>query len=102
MPLLILNQAENENYFKFLLLMILIYTFISLKFPKPLITIYYYYLLFIEHLESLTEEKIPWFIMKLDGITPQDKKYTVLYVQEVVTQPKILNRTILSNLIHVT
>ena len=26
----------------------------------------------------------------------------VLYVQEVVTQPKILNRTILSNIIHVT
>ena len=26
----------------------------------------------------------------------------VLYVQEVVTQPRILNRTILSNLIHVT
>ena len=26
----------------------------------------------------------------------------VLYVQEVVTQPKILNRTILSNMIHVT
>ena len=26
----------------------------------------------------------------------------LLYVQEVVTQPKILNRTILSNLIHVT
>ena len=25
----------------------------------------------------------------------------LLYVQEVVTQPKILNRTILSNLIHV-
>ena len=28
--------------------------------------------------------------------------YSVLYVQEVVTQPKILNRTILSNIIHVT
>ena len=26
----------------------------------------------------------------------------VLYVQEVVTQPKILNRTILYNLVHVT
>ena len=26
----------------------------------------------------------------------------ILYVQEVVTQPKILNQTILSNLIHVT
>ena len=26
----------------------------------------------------------------------------ILYVQEVVTQPKILNRTILSNLVHVT
>ena len=26
----------------------------------------------------------------------------VLYVQEVVTQPKTLNRTILSNLVHVT
>ena len=26
----------------------------------------------------------------------------VLYVQEVVTQPKILNRTILTNPIHVT
>ena len=29
------------------------------------------------------------------------RKY-ILYVQEVVTQPKILNQTILSNLIHVT
>ena len=28
--------------------------------------------------------------------------FLLLYVQEVVTQPKILNRTILSNLIHVT
>ena len=27
---------------------------------------------------------------------------SVLYVQEVVTQPKILNRTILYNLVHVT
>ena len=27
--------------------------------------------------------------------------YCLLYVQEVVTQPKILNRTILSNLVHV-
>ena len=26
----------------------------------------------------------------------------ILYVQEVVTQPKILNRTFLSNIIHVT
>ena len=26
----------------------------------------------------------------------------LLYVQEVVTQPKILNRTILYNLVHVT
>ena len=26
----------------------------------------------------------------------------ILYVQEVVTQPKIMNQTILSNLIHVT
>ena len=26
----------------------------------------------------------------------------ILYVQEVVTQPKILNRTILYNLVHVT
>ena len=28
--------------------------------------------------------------------------YIVLYVQEVVTRPKIVNRTILSNRIHVT
>ena len=28
--------------------------------------------------------------------------YMVLYVQEEVTQPKILNRTMLSNIIHVT
>ena len=28
--------------------------------------------------------------------------FLVLYVQEVVTQPKILNRTILYNLVHVT
>ena len=30
------------------------------------------------------------------------KKIYVQYVQEIVTQPKILNRTILSNWIHVT
>ena len=28
--------------------------------------------------------------------------HALLYVQEVVTQPKILNRTILYNLVHVT
>ena len=31
-----------------------------------------------------------------------EQKCHILYVQEVVTQPKILNRTILSNRIHVT
>ena len=31
-----------------------------------------------------------------------DDFYSILYVQEVVTQPKILNRTTLSNIIHVT
>ena len=36
---------------------------------------------------------------------PASKKfprYRILYVQEVVTQPKILNQNILSDLIHVT
>ena len=31
-----------------------------------------------------------------------DKKFRILYVQEVVTQPKIFNQTILFSLIHVT
>ena len=30
------------------------------------------------------------------------RQENILYVQEVVTQPKILNRTILYNLVHVT
>ena len=30
------------------------------------------------------------------------KYFIILYVQEVVTQPEILNRTILNNLVHVT
>ena len=33
---------------------------------------------------------------------PQLSQGDVLYVQEVVTQPKILNRTILYNRVHVT
>ena len=33
---------------------------------------------------------------------PEKAGTELLYVQEVVTQPKILKRTILSNLIHVT
>ena len=35
-------------------------------------------------------------------LAPRILFYLLLYVQEVVTQPQILNRTILSNLIHVT
>ena len=40
----------------------------------------------------------PWKIIYISTWSVQ----TLLYVQEVVTQPKILNRTILYNLVHVT
>ena len=35
-------------------------------------------------------------------VLPGHEDLVLLYVQEVVTQPKILNRTILYNLVHVT
>ena len=38
----------------------------------------------------------------ISGLAGLNTKIQILHVHEVVTQPKILNRTILSNLIHVT
>ena len=42
-----------------------------------------------------------YFLHTVFDLIPR-RYYNILYVQKVVTQPKILNQTILSNLIHVT
>ena len=41
-------------------------------------------------------------ILSVDIPTGDYSSYDILYVQEVVTKPRILNRTILFNIIHVT
>ena len=46
-----------------------------------------------------------WFLMPIEPTNSpwnKEKNNQILYVQEVFTRPKVLNRTILSNWVHVT
>ena len=63
-------------------------------------------------LYKILTDQIFWIIVQVETLLQMNHtifyvinktlKHIILYVQEVVTQPKILNRAILSNLIHVT
>ena len=93
-------------------------------YAQYLITKTYFILFFLVNRPFFFKKQNPLYIDTLDlpGLKAEDledvikqaatlnvarqlNKYEVrvlLYVQEVVTQPKILNRTILYNLVHVT
>ena len=67
----------------------------------PLTTLYYDYLT----IQEKNKKPVTYFKLKIHIHLTKfflHELKNLLYVQEVVTRPKILNRTILSNWIHVT
>ena len=60
------------------------------------------YILPEELRRELPPDQAEYCIQRMQPYSGKHSRGFVLYVQEVVTQPEMLNRTILPNLIHVT